>query len=128
MKLTFCGAAKIVTGSCYLLETARSKVLIDCGMFQGTKETTALNYKPFRFDPKAISHLVLTHAHIDHCGLIPKLVKQGFGGSVVGTRATVDLCAILLEDSAHVQKQEIEGENRRRLRVGMAPRAVLYTE
>lgn len=128
MKLTFCGAAKIVTGSCYLLEVGKDRILIDCGMFQGTKDIVRLNYQPFRFNPKAISHVILTHAHIDHSGLIPKLVKEGFQGTIVGTHATMDLCTIMFEDSAHVQKQETESENRRRLRMGQDPREPLYTE
>jgi len=80
MNLTFCGAARIVTGSCYLIETGKENILVDCGMFQGTKDITRMNYEPFRFDPKKISCVLLTHAHIDHSGLIPKLVKEGFRG------------------------------------------------
>ncbi|MBI5527660.1 MAG: MBL fold metallo-hydrolase [Deltaproteobacteria bacterium] len=128
MKITFCGAAGEVTGSCFLVETGRDKVLVDCGMFQGAKDLVRLNYEAFRFDPKAVSHVVLTHAHIDHSGLVPKLFNHGFKGTVLGTNATVDLCAILLEDSAHVQKNEIESENRRRLRTGLPAREPLYSE
>ena len=127
MKLTFCGAAKIVTGSCYLLETGKQKYLVDCGMFQGTKEITRHNYEPFRFDPPAISHVFLTHAHIDHSGLIPKLVAEGFRGKILATSATIDLCRIMLEDSAGLQQAETEDENRRRGREGLPPRQPLYT-
>ena len=86
MRLTFNGAARIVTGSCYLLEAGGKRILVDCGMYQGTKDITRLNYEPLAFDAKKISHLLLTHAHIDHSGLIPKLVKAGFSG-----RATIAL-------------------------------------
>ena len=126
MKITFCGAARIVTGSCYLLETGKDKILVDCGMFQGTKDITRLNYDPFRFDPKTISYVLLTHAHIDHCGLIPKLVKEGFKGKIFATSATIDLCKIMLEDSAVVQQTQTEEENRIRVRQGREPRYPLY--
>jgi metallo-beta-lactamase family protein len=127
MKLTFCGAAQMVTGSCYLLETQHHQVLVDCGMFQGKKEITRLNYEQFSFNPKSITAVFLTHAHIDHAGLLPKLIKQGFCGKIYTTRATVDLCKIMLEDSAHVQVAETDQENRRRLRQGLSPRQPLYT-
>ncbi len=126
MNLTFCGAARIVTGSCYLIESGKDKILVDCGMFQGTKEITRLNYEPFRFDPKKISYVLLTHAHIDHCGLIPKLVKEGFRGKIFATSATIDLCRIMLEDSAEVQQTQTEEENKRRLREGQEIRYPLY--
>jgi metallo-beta-lactamase family protein len=127
MKLTFNGAARIVTGSCYLLEAAGKKVLIDCGMFQGTKDITRRNYEPFSFNPREISHLLLTHAHIDHSGLIPKLVKNGFRGRIIATPPTIDLVKIMLEDSAHLNEDETEHENRRRLRMGLPPREPAYT-
>lgn len=126
MKITFQGAAKIVTGSCYLFEVGSMKFLVDCGMFQGKKETVKRNYDEFRFDPKEIQFVLLTHAHIDHCGLIPKLVKEGFTGTVYTTEATRDLCNIMLEDSANVQREQIEHENKRRLREGLDPREPLY--
>jgi len=127
MKLTFCGAARIVTGSCYLIEAKGMKVLVDCGMFQGTKDTTRLNYRPFLFDPKQIDYVFLTHAHIDHSGLIPKLYAQGFKGKVICTAATADLCKIMLEDSAGLQENDTERENRQRKNQGLKLRKPLYT-
>jgi len=127
MKVTFCGAAKIVTGSCFLVEAAGRRILVDCGMFQGGKETTRLNFQPFRFGPKTISHVLLTHAHNDHSGLLPRLVKEHFRGKIVATRATADLAGIMLEDSARIQEVDTEQENRRRRREGLPPRKPLYT-
>lgn len=117
----------MVTGSCYLLEAAGKRILIDCGMFQGAKEIVRLNYQGFDFDPKGVSFLLLTHAHIDHCGLIPKLVKSGFRGTIVATPPTADLAEIMLEDAATVNKEETEQENRRRLREGLPARKPLFT-
>jgi metallo-beta-lactamase family protein len=127
MKLTFNGAARIVTGSCYLLDVNDEKILVDCGMYQGSKETVRLNYEPFYFNPKEISYLLLTHAHIDHSGLIPKLVKNGFKGKIIATPPTIDLVKIMLEDSAQVNEDETIHENRRRQRMGLPPREPLYT-
>lgn len=126
MKLTFCGAARITTGSCYLLEADSLKILIDCGMFQGPKDITKLNYLKFPFRPADIKYVILTHAHIDHSGLLPKLVNEGFSGTILATPPTIDLCRIMLEDSAFVQEKDTEHENRRRLREGLAPRLPLY--
>ena len=126
MKITFCGAAKIVTGSCFFIEVNNEKILIDCGMFQGRKETTKLNYEPFQFNPEEIDYLFLTHAHIDHSGLIPKLVKEGFKGKIYATSTTIDLVKVLLEDSAGIQEKDIAHENRRRLRIGLPMREPLY--
>jgi len=128
MKVTFCGAARIVTGSCYLLQVDGKQYLIDCGMFQGSKEITRMNYKPFLFDAANIDAVFLTHAHIDHSGLLPKLVKEGFRGRIYCTPPTADLCKIMLEDSAHVQEMEIKHENRRRQRVGLEVRKALYDQ
>ena len=96
-------------------------------MFQGTKDITRRNYEPFLFNPREIKYLFLTHAHIDHSGLIPKLVKQGFRGKIITTSATIDLCRIMLEDSGHIQEKDVEYENKRRVRQGLKPRQPLYT-
>lgn len=102
MKLTFLGACEMVTGSSYLLETEKRKILIDCGMQQGSRFAETENYEPFTFDPKEIDYVLITHAHIDHCGRIPRLVRQGFHGEIISTYATLDFVQLMLLDSAHV--------------------------
>jgi metallo-beta-lactamase family protein len=114
--LTFCGAAGTVTGSCSLIENSNVRFLIDCGLYQGNKSVKQLNIQPFPFDPGAISFLVLTHAHIDHSGLIPKLVKAGFEGPIYATRATADLLEFMLPDSASIQESNAKRHNRKRRR------------
>ncbi|MBR9691476.1 MBL fold metallo-hydrolase [Candidatus Woesearchaeota archaeon] len=128
MKVKFCGAAKIVTGSNYLIEVGSERILVDCGMFQGRKNITRLNYQPFKYEPKRISHVLLTHAHIDHSGLLPKLVKQGFKGEIFATDATIDLCRIMLEDSAHIQEMDTKYENERLKFKGKPLRQPLYSK
>ncbi|WP_196592522.1 MBL fold metallo-hydrolase RNA specificity domain-containing protein [Pectinatus sottacetonis] len=127
MNLQFLGAAHTVTGSCFLLEVNEKNILIDCGMFQGGRQLRERNYEPFRFSPQEIDSVLLTHAHIDHCGLIPKLCREGFKGKIYATKATCDLAKIMLPDSAHIQESDAEIMNRKGLRVGRIPIAPLYT-
>ncbi len=127
MKITFLGATRMVTGSCYLLEIGNKKMLLDCGMFQGSKMVTAFNEKDFVFAPASIDAVVLTHAHIDHSGLLPKLVKHGYKGPIHCTKTTLELCTILLPDSAHIQESEAEFANRKGLRAGKKNVEPMYT-
>ncbi|MDY4697296.1 MBL fold metallo-hydrolase RNA specificity domain-containing protein [Selenomonas montiformis] len=127
MRLGFLGAAHTVTGSCYLLETKEKHYLIDCGMFQGARRVRDLNYEGFSFNPADIEGVLLTHAHVDHCGLIPKLVREGFQGSVYATKATCDLVQIMLPDSAHIQEADAEMSNRKSRRRGENPVQPIYT-
>jgi len=127
MKITFLGAAKEVTGSCYLVETEKSKFLIDCGMFQGSEIEDEYNYQEFAFDIKDIDFMLLTHAHIDHSGRIPLLFKRGYRKKIYATKGTVDLCEYMLQDSGHIQQIENEWKNRKRKRAGKTLRMPLYT-
>lgn len=118
MKVTFVGAARTVTGSCYHIQTKNANILVDCGAFQGTRDNQKRNVSPFPFKASEVQYLLLTHAHLDHSGLIPKLVKDGFQGKIFATRATMDLCGVMLLDSAHIQERDAEWENKRRIRAG----------
>ncbi|WP_372721840.1 MBL fold metallo-hydrolase [Novipirellula sp.] len=125
--LTFCGAAGTVTGSCSLVESEGKKFLVDCGFFQGTKTTQSLNYKPFPFDAAKIEFLFLTHAHIDHSGLLPKLVRAGFRGKIYATDATCDLLEFMLRDSAYIQESNAERLNVKREQKGQDLIEAIYT-
>ena len=127
MKIRFCGATKGVTGSCHLFESGEHKVLLDCGQFQGSKEQDEMNFEDFPFDPTSIECVILSHAHIDHCGRLPLLTKRGFSGKIYCTDATADLLAIMLKDSAYIQEKEAEWQNRKNQRAGRALVAPLYT-
>jgi len=125
--LTFCGAAGTVTGSCSKLETKKSSFIIDCGLFQGNKTAVKLNYEPFPFQPNEQDFLILTHAHIDHSGLIPKLVNQNFNGPIYCTKITAELLEYLLLDGAAIQQSNTERKNRKNRRRGLPPVEPLYT-
>ncbi|MCQ2547232.1 MAG: MBL fold metallo-hydrolase [Clostridia bacterium] len=128
MKIQFCGATTGVTGSCHLITTENHKVLLDCGQYQGGKAQEEMNYEEFPFDPSEIEYMVLSHAHIDHCGRIPLLVKRGFRGQIYCTDATADLLEIMLKDSGHIHEQEAEWKNRKNARAGRPLVEPLYTE
>jgi metallo-beta-lactamase family protein len=127
MKIKFIGAARTVTGSCYYIQAGDTHLLVDCGAFQGTEENEKRNFGPFPFKPSEIQYLLLTHAHIDHSGLIPKLVRDGFRGKILATSATVDLCGVMLLDSAHIHERDAEWENKKRIRAGKPLIKPLYT-
>ena len=127
MKIQFYGATKEVSGSNFLITTEDTKFLIDCGMFQGGAEMDEKNAEAFPYDPKDIDFVLLSHAHIDHSGRLPKLVKEGFNGPIYSTLATRDLSEILLLDSAKIQESDVEWQNRKRLRAGKDLLQPLYT-
>jgi metallo-beta-lactamase family protein len=127
MNLTFYGAAGEVTGSCYLLQIAGVKLLLDCGLIQGSPKDEARNAEPFPFDPAHIDAVVLSHSHIDHSGRIPLLVKSGFTGPIYTQYASRDLCRIMLKDAAYLNEKNAEWENKKRQRKGLARIEPLYT-
>lgn len=112
MLITLKGAAREVTGSCYLVETSRTRLLVDCGMFQGSHVCQSRNFEAFDFDPKTIDAVILTHAHLDHTGRLPKLVKAGFRGKVYCTPPTVELTKLVLEDACQIMREDFKREYR----------------
>src|ERR1700709_2091695 len=129
MKIAFHGAARVVTGSKHLLTLKNGKkYLLDCGMFQGMGPQTDVLNRDWGFEPAEVTHLILSHAHIDHSGLIPKLVKDGFSGKIFCTPATKELTAILLEDSAGIQQHDVQYANKKRLPAGESYLQPLYDE
>lgn len=128
LELAFHGAARTVTGSCMELTLGNSRLLVDCGLFQGSRSLEALNHGDFPFAADKVDAVILTHAHIDHCGLLPKLVVQGFSGPVFCTRGTADLLSFMLADAGRIQEYEAQRRNRRRDRAGEAKFEPLYTE
>lgn len=127
MKIKFCGASTGVTGSCHLLTSGEHKILLDCGQFQGGKAQDALNHEKFPFEPSEIECVVLSHAHIDHCGRLPLLTKRGFEGKIYCTDATADLLSVMLKDSAYIHEKETEWKNRKAERAGREQVEPLYT-
>jgi metallo-beta-lactamase family protein len=126
--IQFCGAARTVTGSCYLFQTPSGRMLVDCGLFQGPKTLKALNYGAFPFNPADIRVVLLTHAHIDHSGLLPKLIRDGFRGRILATRGTIDLCSYMLPDAGSIQESEVAALNRRNTARGRAEVSPIYTQ
>ena len=127
MKIEFCGASTGVTGSCHLLTSGDHKILLDCGQFQGGKAQEAMNYEPFPFDASEIECVVLSHAHIDHCGRLPLLMKRGFRGKIYCTDATADLLDVMLKDSGYIHEKDAEWQNRKAERSGRKKVEPLYT-
>ena len=127
MKITFLGATKTVTGSNFLVEGAGKKFIVDCGMFQGKADVEKENFEPFEYNPSEIDFMLLTHAHIDHSGRIPKLYNEGFKGPIYAQKATCDLCGIMLPDSGHIQEMEAQWKNKKRERKGEELVPPLYT-
>lgn len=127
MQITFLGAAGCVTGSSYLVESGGLRFLVDCGMFQGLPAEEQKNHDDFAFDPSTIQFMILTHAHIDHSGRIPLLVKEGFKGQIYCTFPTRDLSEILLQDSAKIQEADVSWENKKRERAGLPKQEPLYS-
>jgi len=128
VELTFHGAAGTVTGSCMEFAGTQSRILVDCGLFQGSRTLETLNHGHFTFAPDRIDAVVLTHAHIDHCGLLPKLVREGFTGPIYCTQPTADLLRFMLADAGRIQESDAKRRNRRPDRAGEAQFEPLYTE
>jgi metallo-beta-lactamase family protein len=128
MRIFFHGAAHTVTGSQHLLEINGSRLLLDCGLYQGRREETYARNLNFPFDPRSVDAVILSHAHIDHAGNLPNLVRRGFDGPIYVTKATADLADVMLQDSGHIQESDAEFVNKRRAERGQPPIEPLYTE
>jgi len=126
MKITFCGAAETVTGSCHLIEVDGMRLLLDCGLFQGGHQAKDRNRDPFPFDPKSVDAVLLSHAHVDHCGRLPLLVRQGFSGKILCTPPTAEIAKLMLTDSAHLQVEEASYRARKARRRGKESPPPLY--
>lgn len=127
MTVKFIGGARTVTGSCFLIEHKGLKILIDCGLYQGHRDEAEKRNRFFGFEPASLDFVLLTHAHIDHSGNIPTLVKRGFHGKILATKATCDLCSIMLIDSAKIQEGDIKFLNKKRVKMGLLPKEPLYS-
>jgi metallo-beta-lactamase family protein len=127
MKISFHGAAQGVTGSCHLIETGGRRILVDCGLFQGSRELHDDNAVPFGFDARAIDYVLLTHAHLDHCGRLPLLVKRGFRGEIIATQATFELARLVMLDSANLQEEEARPRHGDKRHPATPPHPPLYT-
>ncbi|MBC7966001.1 MAG: MBL fold metallo-hydrolase [Fuerstia sp.] len=127
MKLTFFGAAGEVTGSQHLIETSSARILLDCGLFQGRSDETRPKNEKFRCAPQNLDVVILSHAHIDHCGRLPALCKAGYRGAIVSSYATADIADIMLRDSAHIQQEDAKYRQKKKLDRSGAPEKPLYT-
>ena len=127
MKIKFCGATSGVTGSCHLLTTDKHQILLDCGQFQGGKAQEKLNWENFPFEPSEIECVIVSHAHIDHCGRLPLLYRRGFRGEIYCTDATADLLKVMLMDSAYIHEKDAEWQTKKNARTGKPPVQPLYT-
>ncbi len=128
LDIQFLGAAEEVTGSCYLIRCGKYNVLVDCGFFQGSREDEAKNEEPFPFEVGSISAVILTHAHLDHCGRLPLLIKRGYKGPVYAHHATRDVCDVMFQDAAHINEKDAEWENKRRRKKKKPLLEPLYTK
>ncbi|MBC6937400.1 MAG: MBL fold metallo-hydrolase [Chloroflexi bacterium] len=128
MRLTFYGAAQTVTGSQHMIEVNGKRILLDCGLYQGKRAESQERNRRLPFDPQSVDVMILSHAHIDHSGNIPNLVKNGFGGDIICTHATRDLCAVMLLDSGHIQERDVEYVNKKNRKRGKPPVEPVYTQ